>query len=109
MKWLRSSRFAPWLRDIGLMVLLLAGIRLYQQRNIPRGAAPELAGIDLSGDPLSLEDYRGRPVLLHFWATWCGVCRMEQANIAALAHDLPVVTVATHSGGAQAIAAYLRD
>ncbi|HEV2293643.1 MAG TPA: redoxin domain-containing protein [Tepidisphaeraceae bacterium] len=36
--------------------------------------APEIAGIDLDDKPMKLSDYRGRVVLLNFWATWCFPC-----------------------------------
>ncbi len=36
--------------------------------------APEITGIDLESRPLSLSEYRGRVVLLNFWATWCFPC-----------------------------------
>jgi len=51
--------------------------------NLLNHKAPGFALTSLDGHPLRLTDFRGKVVLLNFWATWCAPCRLEMPVFAA--------------------------
>ena len=50
--------------------------------------APNFQGPDVeSGEPISLDQYQGKVVLLNFWASWCYECKVEHDHILRLHHQ----------------------
>jgi cytochrome c biogenesis protein CcmG/thiol:disulfide interchange protein DsbE len=89
----RALRFA---REAALWVLLaLLGLAVVGRLRAPAlpERAPEFALPALDGTWVRLAELRGRPVVLNFWATWCGPCRVEIPAFARLAARRPDVTV----------------
>jgi peroxiredoxin len=50
-------------------------------------AAHDFSLNDLDGNRVTLSDFRGRPVMLNFWATWCLPCRIEMPELQQALHD----------------------
>ncbi len=83
--------------------------RAWQLRDAVSGPAPAIEGQLTTGEGIRLSDYRGRPVLVHFWATWCPTCRFENAGIDAIANDHAVISVASWSEGAAEVRQFMRQ
>ena len=67
--------------------------------------APDYQAATLEGDPVTLSSFRGRPVLLNLWATWCAPCRYETPFLQGLYEEwgprgLEVVGVSLDTGNA---------
>jgi len=81
---MRGSPFAAALllctlasAQAGVQSAAQTGIESRAQASLIGKAAPEFAREDLNGKRVSLADYRGKVVLLNFWATWCASCVTE--------------------------------
>lgn len=95
-----------------MLAALLWAAHAWQTRDVPSGPAPDFSAAAVlppgrAAAELGLAQWRaahpGRPVALHFWASWCGICRLEQHSVTRVAARWPVLTVATQSGPAPTV------
>ncbi len=89
----RKRRWWRYASEVLLLVFVLAAIQMYQARGVVDGPAPGFEGVLLDGEAVSLESVRARPLLLHFWASWCPACNIEQGSIQRISKDYAVLTV----------------
>ena len=85
------------------------GIRAWQQQGAAHGVGPALAGTLLDGQAYDIAARSDGPVLVHFWASWCAICRAQHGSIEGVARDHAVVTVAMRSGDAAAVRGHLTE
>ncbi len=105
----RKKRWLLWTIELLIIIGIVLGIRGWQQRSLVAGTAPAFDEITLSGDELTLASYQGKPVMLHFWASWCSVCEVEQDVISKVkAAGWPVITVAYASGESEEVERYMQ-
>lgn len=100
------SRWRRWALEAGLLALVVIAVRAYQSTGAASGPAPSIPGIDLAGAPVELGS-SDRPVLVHFMASWCGVCDAEEGNVVALARDHDVIAIASGSGDTETVRAWI--
>src|SRR5262245_18644602 len=70
---------------------------------VPPKAAPDFTLLDMEGQQVSLQKYRGKLVFLNFWATWCIPCREEMPALERLhqkyqAQDLAIISIDLKEG-----------
>jgi len=59
----------------------------------PSTSAQVFSGTTLDGEQLDLADYAGQPVVVNFWASWCGFCGAEMPELIKFAEQNPDVAV----------------
>lgn len=95
-----------FLVEVAVVLAIVGAVRYGQTSSLPSGPLPSVALTSLDGAPLSV-GARDHGYVVHFFATWCGVCRAEEGNVSALARDHDLVAIATQSGGAEGVREYV--
>ena len=82
-----------------VMVLVVSNIMSYIRKpDLSSSALPQFNALMIDGKKFNAKEYEGKPILVHLWATWCPVCKVEAPNIQMLSEYYNVVTIAVKSG-----------
>lgn len=107
-----------FLTALFLVSLSLSGVRAAEPPAMPLHdtprPVPEVAFTDGEGEPLTLDAWRGKIVLLNIWATWCGPCREEMPTLDRLQARLggdrfEVVALSIDRAGVSVVAEFFEE
>jgi peroxiredoxin len=96
------------------VVAVLSFAAPWSQAHASTTAAPEWQLKDPDGQPVKLSDFKGKVVILDFWATWCPPCRAEIPGFVALqkqyaAQGLTVVGVSLDTAGVSVVKSFMKN
>jgi thiol-disulfide isomerase/thioredoxin len=111
----RRQRLRAYLLNAVFIVAAFVAVTAFQTRNMlatDREPAPGLRAPTLTGETFDLSASRGKPVLVYFFAPWCGICAASADNVERLRKlvgddDLDIVTVALDWNGADEVREYV--
>ncbi len=110
-QYLYSGEDEKMIKEVTIWaVLLFVMITLanYLRRPEPASAQLPLETIQLvHGNRYRLQ--KGKPLVIHFWTTWCPACKLETDNIERLSKKYNVLTIAVNSGSDEKVKEYLKQ
>lgn len=117
---MKLPRFFSFYIFILLTFLILAGCDNYHQGQagpqsggLVGNPAPDFTLINMQGQSVGLSDFRGKVVIVSFWATWCPPCREEMPSMEKLyrekrAAGLEILAINTEENGKRAVSKFLQ-
>src|SRR5438094_3538016 len=115
-----SGRLLASFGTVAVALLLAVGAALAVEPDLKPGEfiaasppqpAPEVSFTDLSGNGVAVADFKGKPVLLNLWATWCQPCLKEMPSLeklqGKLEDKLTVAAVSEDRGGKDVVAPFI--
>ncbi|MFC3122509.1 TlpA family protein disulfide reductase [Agaribacter flavus] len=82
---MQQRRFIPFLlASLLVLAFNFAGLKAHSQETANHTYMPEWTLYTEDGKKIQSLDYKGKPLILHFWATWCPFCKRLQPGLDAL-------------------------
>lgn len=107
-KWTFKSILKEFISTLLIFFIISIVINYIRKPNINEDIY-NLELIDISHNSLIVKNYRDKPLLVHFWATWCPTCKLEAPNIDALSKKYNVISIAVNSGTDEKIELFMKE
>jgi thiol-disulfide isomerase/thioredoxin len=107
MKWNIKSIIKELLKGAVLLFIFSNIISYFLKPELTSTRLPQLEVTLLDGS--SYSPIVGKPLVVHFWATWCPTCKLEISNIETVSHEYEVLTIAVNSGDDAKLKAFMSE
>ncbi|HIC42874.1 MAG TPA: protein disulfide oxidoreductase [Sulfurimonas sp.] len=108
-----KQRLRHWAKELafmGLIIFLISNLMSYlRSPSLDNEGLPQISTFLINQEPFSTSTYEKKPILVHFWATWCPTCKLEASNIQYISDNYNVITIAVKSGSDVKINAYMQE
>ncbi len=95
---------------MALMVFVISNVLSYIRKpDLADSQLPKINELMINGEQFNANSYKDKPLLVHFWATWCPTCKAEADNIQRLSKYYDVVTFAVKSGNDNDLKKYMQE
>ena len=91
-----------------LVFILVNVISYFRQPKLDFDRLPSMDIPMVSGETFQTDAYHDKPLMIHFWATWCPVCKAEISNFNTLAKEYNLITIAVQSGDNPTLKSFMK-
>jgi thiol-disulfide isomerase/thioredoxin len=92
-----------------IIVVILNIVSFLKKPELASTSLPHFNLVSTTQKAISSQNYTGKPLLIHFWATWCPACKLEASNIENLSKEYQVIAIAVNSGSDSEINTFLKE
>ncbi|MEA3521932.1 MAG: protein disulfide oxidoreductase [Campylobacterota bacterium] len=104
------KKIAKEIAIMGITLFIVMNIISYlRSPKLSDTSLPNITSTLIDNTHYSSLNQSKKPLLIHFWATWCPTCKLEAGNIQKISEDFNVLTVAVKSGSDTEIRDYIKE
>ncbi len=109
---MKRSYFS-WIKELIAVVIIVVVVTnvasFLRKPELQTQNLPQFELISIEKEKISSNNFKDKPLLIHFWATWCPACKLEASNIQSISKDWQVITVAVNSGSDEELKKFMKE